>query len=129
MPPDPTKPPITHPADYPPWMVRPVWADPSYLMAVTSYQTTDVDDTAGPQSLVAPANPGRWAIGFSGPSGLAATVYLAPYADVGAYPLVQLTTTDLIWLELFKYGPMVTREWWALFPPGVTIRVHELVNQ
>ena len=108
-------------------IIRPTWADPQYLRATTSYRATPITLTANGTQIVAPANPRRWAIGWSAGATPLASVYLAPHAAPDSGPLVVLAALSIHWLTLLTHGAAVLDQWYASGQLGAIIYLHELL--
>lgn len=109
-----------------PSLIRPVWADPGYILATNSTQLTDVTLAMGGVARVAPARPDRWAIGFSISAGIIANLTVSPWGDPDAAVAGTLDGKTWLWYTLFDFGPFVAYEWFANFGAAATIRVAEV---
>lgn len=93
-------------------LLRPVWADPRWLMSANDFQATVFSVVTPGDGLLAPADPTRWAIGFSVGrdfnGGFPIEVYPLGGTTIRGWNLNQTP----LWFSIFTYGPMVCREWY-----------------
>lgn len=108
-------------------IMRPVWADPTYLAELTEVKRTNVNVPSLGTVKAADNNPRRWAIGFAG--------YLAgsPPAQT---TIVSGTLQDArgwvlgdagVWFRLFDHGPLVAEEWYIVSGGTAVVTVYEIM--
>lgn len=107
-----------------PSILLPSWMDTMAMLQTCDYASTTVTLGTTADELCAPADPQRWAIGFSG--SFAAAMWVAPFTpalNVG----FQLTATSRItdgWFSIFVFGPMVGYQWFRSGSVNDVLTVH-----
>lgn len=107
-------------------LVRPIWADPAHLLALTSYKVREYTmSTAGPE-LCAENNPRRVALGFSVLTGeiipAGTTVAPTPSPTAGGFGL----SSEARWFTLFEFGPLINTEWYVRATGALTLTIYEV---
>lgn len=108
-------------------LIRPTWADPRYMLSTNDTRITTVVVPRLTPTLIAGANPRRWAIGFVGEFINTQDIHIGPWPDTLNYSWLLTTTQEPFWFSLFNYGTMINREWWAYSPGNSNIRIVESV--
>lgn len=105
-----------------------LWFDPAVVGRNLYVRPTDVVVPFSGVELVAPANPYRWAVGFTlaPTSGVGCSV--SPWTDADAGGLYQLAHNRLDWLNTFTFGPLVAGPWYATGGAGSIVRVLEVIR-
>jgi hypothetical protein len=118
--------PLQHLISGAPVLAVPSWADGMAMLERFDYLFTDIPVPPGGSILAAPAEPDRWAIGFTGPTGTDTRV--APFGDPAAlgFRMLDSVPGTMAWFTVFTHGPLVPREWYAGGTGGITIRVHRI---
>lgn len=112
-----------------PSLIRPVWADPGYFLALYNVTVTDYLLDGVDTLLVAPARPDRWAVGFTVPSNAAFNLWVSPWGDPANVGFGKLGGTGTLFYKLFDYGPIVSFDWFAYSSLPGTVRVTEIYNR
>lgn len=113
---------------FPPELVRPSWADPGYILAISDGSAIDITFTGVQTLQVAPNAPDRWALGFLLSPTSAGNVRLGPWGDPANGGILLQPIDGLIWLPLFQYGPFVPREWTGVSTNNAVLRVLSITN-
>lgn len=121
--------PSTDPTAFKPSLIRPVWADPGYFLALYNTTLTDVKTSGGGIHQLAPARPDRWAIGFSISPLSINQIDIGPWANPDGFTAARLSATGWTWFTLFDFGPIVTFEWFANLGGADTVRVIDVFNR
>lgn len=107
-------------------MVRPTWADPMYMLATNTSEFTVIPTLVGGLSLVARNNPKRWAIGFVSQTPVVGTMLVAPHNQAQDFGQLIGTNGAILWYDIFRYGPMVSYEWYVFSSGGDTLGLYEV---
>lgn len=111
-----------------PGLIRPVWSDPGYMLALSAGRVTDYTPAGAGTYRVAPADPNRWAIGFVRWNNNFDTLSVGPWGDPENAGVLIPANGILEWFKLFDYGPIVTYEWHLnTTGPGI-VRIVEIYN-
>lgn len=112
-----------------PSLIRPVWADPGYFLALYNVSVTDYLLDGATSLLVAPGRPDRWAVGFTVPSNAAFNMWVSPWGDPDGVGFGKLAGSGTLFYTLFDYGPIVSFDWFAFASVPATVRVTEIYNR
>lgn len=109
-----------------PGSIVPAWADPLALMMACAVRFTRVPIDPSNVTVLAPADPKRVCIGFTGEG--SGNLYIGPLANPqhGGWQLPIPTTTDVLWFTLLQHGPLVNLEWNSQGSSQHTIYVWEV---
>lgn len=89
----------------------PAWANAGYLLRLCDYDAREFTTQIANNQLVLPADPGRWALGFSRAGSTAANVRVSCWGNPAVYGQLVSTASLDVWYTLLQYGPMVTYQW------------------
>lgn len=107
-------------------MVLPSWMDSRRMLGLFDYAARPVAVGAGVVQPVAPNDPDRWAIGFSGPAITDIVVGPMPDPTSLGFSFGSTRRADQLWFSLFEFGPLVSYQWFALSAFPVTLSVHTI---
>ena len=106
--------------------LTPSWADPLALMYSCAFRIVGVTYVADTVSPAAPADPLRVALGFllnnEGPN----SVWFSPGDDPATHGIQAAAGGQLLWFDLFTYGPMVTAAWNYIAHTALAFRRYEV---
>lgn len=110
-------------------IVRPVWADPGFLLGQTFSRCRLAPAVAAGGGLVLTADPSRFAFGISvvDAGGLASNTQIRATNEPGSSGF--LISQDALWFTLFTHGTFVCGEWYLNKDPGATLTIYECLIQ
>lgn len=112
-------------SDNPLSLVRPSWADPSYLLAASAVTWQTVTVPAGVPTVIAAGDPRRFIVHISSEVPSAGTAYIGPTGAATTLALAEVGPTPFARLSLFDDGPLVCLPIYAYSPLGCTLLVVE----
>lgn len=105
------------------------WFDPPLILSNLYFSTRTIILAAATETVIAPNNPYRWAIGFVSQVFGGDRPVCAPYANaavLGGWP----TTPDVpLWFRMPDFGPLVMSQWSATCAGGGYVVVIEVIRQ
>ena len=88
-----------------------IWLDP-YFVYQQLYTKTSIPEWSFPGTgSVAPANPYRWAIGFTADPAFFASTNVAPWGTVAQANGWLIQTSQWLWFNCQEFGSLVMDEW------------------
>lgn len=103
-----------------------LWTDGELITRICQYTWQDVTTVGAVQTLVAPNNPKRVAVGFVS-SQAPGVIEIAPYSDGNASGFIfGFASTTVTWFHLHTYYSLVTAEWYAFSAMGLPLRVIQI---
>lgn len=110
-------------SDNPLSLVRPSWADPSYLLAASAVTWSRVTVPAGVPTVIAPGDPRRYLLHVSSEIPSAGTAVIGPTGEANSFGLAEVGPTPFARLSLFEDGPLVCLPIYAYSALGCTLLV------
>lgn len=105
------------------------WMDPRLFAANLFTQITDRPADPLTPGVVAPADPSRWAVGFTlAPPAMDGAV-VAPFGDVTSGTGYTVEGELIRWFRLTEYGTLVQGAWYAVGGAGSVVRIVEILRK
>lgn len=105
------------------------WMDPRLVAANLYTQITDLPSDPVNPAIIVPANPSRWAVGFTLAPPVMDGAVVAPFGDVTTGTGYQVLGTRLLWFRLTKHGTLVQAAWYMVGGAGSVVRAVEILRR
>ena len=105
------------------------WMDPRLFAANLYTQITDLPSDPIVPTLVIPANPSRWAVGFTLAPPVMDGCQVGPWSDLTTGTGFNSVGTSLLWFRLPDYGTLVQAAWYVVGGAGSVVRAVEIIRR
>ena len=106
---------------------RPSWADPSLMMYANEWTFDTYITTGATAAIIVPADPKRWAIGFTLPPAIIAQPRIAPHNDPTNFGQNVLSGFNGTFWNIFNLGPIICNEWYVSGGAGQEIGIYQII--
>lgn len=104
----------------------PYWVDSRYILVLSSYAFTPVTVAGNALVQVVPANPNRWALGFSFGGAIPVGATIGPHNKLSFAPFLLPAQGKTDFFTIFTHGPLASIEWYGLNCATLGMIYHEL---